>query len=287
MNNRQIIYESLNLIEDNLRKEISVQEVADRLGFSVYYFIRLFKGITGYSPKSYINGRKITEAIRDLRDGGSKVIDTAFDFGFGSPESFSRAFIKQVGFSPKQLQNGMIPETDSLVPALTAERLEFFRNRPQQEPELIDFGPLYLIGMPLYYNEEMPDDLSDPWNAFINNRDVIQHRLMPEKYYQVQYWLPNRDYNSIFFFIALEVERFGEIPMQFSAKTLPAQKYLRFYHKGLSNKVGLTYQYIYNTYLPETEYKLPHLFNFEYYPPDHRGPYDEESVSEIYIPVSL
>ena len=48
-----------------------------------------------------------------------------------------------------------------------------------------------------------------------------------------------------------------------------------------------TYEYIYRSYLPETDFGLPHLYNFEYYPPDYRGPYDEESVSDIYIPVSL
>ena len=286
MNNRQIIYESLELIEDNLRRDVSVNEISEKLGFSVYYFIRLFKGITGYSPKSYINKRKVTEAVKELNTDGKKVIDAAFDFGFGSPESFTRAFQKQIGFNPGLLKQGKKPSAESLVERLTAEELENRRNQPLKEPELVDFGPLHLIGMPLYYNEEMPDDLSAPWNALVNNRSSIQYRVIPEKYYQLQYWLPNQDYGSLFFFIALEVERFGDIPIQFTAKSIPQQKYLRFYHKGLSNKVGLTYQYIYNTYLPETEYKLPHLFNFEYYPPDHKGPYDESSVSEIYIPVS-
>lgn len=287
MTNRQIIYESLNIIESNLKTDMSVQQVSDKLGFSVYYFIRLFRGVTGYSPKSYILKRKITEAVIDLQNVNKKVIDSAFEFGFGSPEAFSRAFNKQLGFNPGQLKNGMKPEADNLLSAITPEKLEYARLLPSQEPELVDYGPLQLIGISLYYDQDMPGDLSAPWNTLVNNRASIKHRLTPERFYQVQYWLPNQGFETIFFFIATEVAKIEDIPMPFTAKTLPAQKYLKFYHKGFSNKVGFTYDYIYNTYLPDTDYKLPHLFNFEYYPPEHKGPYSEDSVSEIYIPVSL
>ena len=77
------------------------------------------------------------------------------------------------------------------------------------------------------------------------------------------------------------------INIQFTAKILPKQTYLRFFHHGLANKVGYTYKYIYETWLPDTEYKLPHLYNFEYYGDGHKGPYNEDSVSEIYIPVKI
>ena len=287
MNNREIIYESLNIIEKNLKTELSVQGLADKLGYSVYYFIRLFSGIIGYSPKSYILKRKITEAAEELMASDKKIIDVAYDYAFGSPETFSRAFLKQTGINPGQMKSGGRINSELLLRPLTAEKLEYIRSIPHKEPELIDFGPLHLIGMPLYYSEDMPDDLSAPWNAFVNNVNSITSRVIPERYYQVQYWFPNQDYGSVFFYIALEAQPDAGIPIQFTAKTLPAQKYLRFYHRGFSNKVGMTYEYIYNTYLPDTDYKLPHLFNFEYYPPEHKGPYDENSVSEIYIPVTV
>ena len=286
MNNREIIYESLEIIEDNINSDMNVLELSDKLGFSVYYFIRLFNGITGFSPKTYMQKRKLTEAALALIEK-RKIIDVAFDYGFGSPESFTRAFQKQFGMNPVKIKSGAELPSDKMQPRLTRENLEFIRNAPFREPELIDFGPLHLIGMPLYYSGNIPEDLSEPWHAFTNNITAISGRIIPEKFYQVQYWFPNQDYGSIFFFIALEAAAGCDIPIQFTAKTLPEQKYLRFYHKGFSNQVGHTYQYIYNSYLPETDYKLPHLFNFEYYPPDHKGPYNENSVSEIYIPVSL
>lgn len=133
----------------------------------------------------------------------------------------------------------------------------------------------------------MPDDLSDPWQTLLDNRDVIAGKKYPERFYQVQFWMPKREYESLFFFLALEVENIENIPIQFTAKTLPEQQYLRFYHRGYANQVGLTYDYIYNNYLPDTNFKLPHHFNFEYYGKESLGPYNENSVSEIYIPVTV
>ncbi|MDA3901511.1 MAG: hypothetical protein PF637_13465 [Spirochaetes bacterium] len=54
-----------------------------------------------------------------------------------------------------------------------------------------------------------------------------------------------------------------------------------------ANLVGNTYKYIYETFLPETEYKLPYLYNFEQYGERSLGPDNEESISEIYIPIEL
>ena len=287
MNNRELIYKSIDMIEDSLHSEMSIQELSEKLGFSVYYFIRLFKGITGDSPKSYMQKRKLTEAALELMNNDRKVIETAFDYGFGNHETFTRAFQKQFGILPNKIKTGEKPAAANMFRRLNRERLEHIRHQPVSKPELIESEPLCLVGMPLYYNEDMLEDLSAPWNMFINNVETITARVIPEKYYQVQYWFPNQDYGSINFFIAVEVQRLSNIPIQFTGKTLPAQKYLKFQHKGLASKVGLTYEYIYNTYLPETDYKLPHLFNFEYYPADHNDPYDENSMSEIFIPVSL
>ncbi len=58
-----------------------------------------------------------------------------------------------------------------------------------------------------------------------------------------------------------------------------------YIHKGLACNVGLTYRYIYETWLPQSDYKLPLAYNFEYYGKNHFGPDNEESESEIYIPI--
>ena len=285
MSNRELIYRSLTFIEENLRSDMSVYDISRRLGFSLYYFSRLFKGITGVSPKSYMLHRKITESVQDVLDTDDRIIDIAYAYGFGTPESFTRAFQRIMGVNPSDVRKEGAADRSKLLCPITREKIEHRRHVVKREPELVELEPICLVGIPFYYESCEVDDLSGPWQKLIGNAASIPDRIRPEKYYQVQYWFADQDEGSIFFYIALEVNSYRDMPVQFTAKTLPKQTYLKFLHKGFSNKVGLTYQYIYEEYLPETDYKLPHLFNFEYYGPEHKGPYNEESVSEIYIPV--
>ena len=285
MSNRELIYRSLTFIEENLRSDMSVYDISRRLGFSLYYFSRLFKGITGVSPKSYMLQRKITESVGDVLHTDNRIINIAYTYGFGTPESFTRAFQKIMGANPSDVRREGSADRGRLLCPITRDTIAHRQHVVKSEPELVDLGPVYLVGLPFYYELGQVDDLSSPWQKLLDNAAAIPDRIIPEKYYQVQYWFADQDTESIFFYIALEVNSYKDIPVQFTAKTLPKQTYLKFLHKGFSNKVGLTYQYIYEEYLPETDYKLPHLFNFEYYGPEHKGPYNEESVSEIYIPV--
>jgi AraC family transcriptional regulator len=287
MTNRELIYQSLTLIEENLRSDMSVCDISQRLGFSLYYFSRLFKGVTGISPKAYMLHRKITEAVRDVLDTDKRIIDIAFAYGFGTPESFSRAFRKIVGANPSDIRKVGTADRGRLLCPITKEKIEHRRHIVKKEPELVELGPIYLVGIPFYFEMGDHDDLSSPWQRLIDNTSAIPDRVIPEKYYQVQYWFAEQDAESIFFYIALQVHSFKDIPIQFTAKVLPGQTYLKFLHKGFSNKVGLTYRYIYEEYLPDTAYKLPHLFNFEHYGDQCKGPYNEDSISEIYIPVEV
>jgi len=285
MNNREAIFQSINIIEKNLKNDLTVYEISQKMGFSFYYFSRLFKGVTGFTPKSYILNRKITESVNEILHTNKKIIEIAFDYGFNTPESYSRAFHKIIGTNPSVTRKKNKIDKNRLFSQITREKIEYMKKKVKNEPEFIEFGPLYLVGIPFYYELLWKDDLSNPWQNFMNNISAIPNRIIPEKYYQVQYWFKDQDTGSIFFFIALEVKSIKEIPIQFTAKILPKQTYLKFLHHGLSNKVGYTYQYIYETWLPETEYKLPYFYNFEYYGDKFKGPYNKESISEIYIPV--
>ena len=287
MKNKEVIFKALDLIEQNLRSEMTVLEISQKSEFSFYYFSRLFKGITGISPKTYMLNRKITESSNDILETDKKIIEIAFDYGFNTPESFSRSFQKITGINPSQLRKNRQLEKKKLLQPITKEKIEYRAKIPDQEPELVTVDSILLVGIPFYYDLKWKNDLSLQWEIFLNNISLIPDRIVPEKYYQLQYWFHDQDPDSIFFFIAAEVTSINEIPIQLTAKILPKQQYLKFYHKGFSNKIGYTYQYIYEKWLPETEYKLPYLYNFEHYGKEHKGPYNEESISEIYIPVKI
>jgi AraC family transcriptional regulator len=286
MTNKDVILKALTYIETNLKTEINVFKVSQEVCYSLYHFIRLFQNITGFSPKNYIQQRRLTDAVYELRNTDKKIADIAYDFQFGSPETFSRAFRKQFNVNPSDIRNGYSLASLSLVNPITPEYIYQSDKARSVPPELVRLPEKILVGISFFIRDDTEiTDLSKEWNRFLNEAPTIKNKIVPECFYQVQYWSENQELGGLFFFTGTEVTQVTDINPLFVVKIIPKGKYLRFIHKGLSNKVGYTYKYIYNQFLPDTEYKLNKPFNFEYYGPKCLGPYNEQSESEIYIPV--
>lgn len=287
MKNKELIFESIKIIENNIEEPIFISDLADKIGFSTYYFSNLFKGITGISPKSYILGRKLTLSASDLIQSDVKIIDIAFKYGFGSHEAYTRAFQRIFGLTPFTVRKNRCYPKNRIVKVLTLQNIQQKDHIVNMIPEIVMKDEIKLVGISFFYDINIRNDLTEQWEHLMNNLKFIKNRKKAERFYQLQYWFPKQEHESIYFFIATEVNYFEDIPIQLTQKVIPKQKYLRFQHEGVSNKVGYTYKYIYNEYLPETDYKLKHLFNFEFFGEKYLGPYNENSISEIYIPISV
>lgn len=287
MTNKEVIYKAVRFIEDNLKNEIDVFAVSQEVCYSLYHFIRLFQHITGFSPKSYVQKRRLTEAVNELRNTDKKIADIAYDFQFGSPETFSRAFKKQFNTSPIKVRNEATTKNLPIVFPITYDSIFQPEKIKHNPPEILELSEILLVGTSFFASENSyPKDLSKQWAQFMSEQHIIQEKITPERNYQVQYWSENQELDGLYFFIGTEVDKISQINPFFVVKTIPKGKYLRFIHKGFSNSVEHTYKYIYNQYLPDTEYKLNRPFNFELYGDKFKGAFNEQSESEIYIPIN-
>ncbi len=68
-----MIQKSLDYIEDNLKSELSIAEIADLAGYSLYHYERIFKRLVGISIAQYIKRRRLLHAAFDIASG-SKII---------------------------------------------------------------------------------------------------------------------------------------------------------------------------------------------------------------------
>ncbi|MFZ7102530.1 MAG: helix-turn-helix transcriptional regulator [Peptococcaceae bacterium] len=99
------IQNSLNYIEDNLCEKMKLIEIAKQSYFSEYYFHKLFRNIVGTTVMDYIRKRRLTEAAKDLVKTNEQITEIAFKYQFSSGESFSRAFKRMYGMSPRKYRN--------------------------------------------------------------------------------------------------------------------------------------------------------------------------------------
>ena len=99
MDNRKLIQDSIDYIEDNLRTDLTSQELADRAGFSQFHYSRLFQLATGMPLMRYILRRKLLNALYEISHG-KKIIDASLEYGFDTHAGFYKAFKREFGCSP-------------------------------------------------------------------------------------------------------------------------------------------------------------------------------------------
>lgn len=102
----QEIQKAIDYVEENITEKIDCEGVLKRAYLSSFHFQRVFAITCGVTLGEYIRKRKLSLAGNDLLYNKMKVIDVAFKYGYETPESFSRAFLKFHGIMPSQVKNG-------------------------------------------------------------------------------------------------------------------------------------------------------------------------------------
>ncbi|MGI6159530.1 MAG: helix-turn-helix domain-containing protein [Limnochordia bacterium] len=104
MNYYERVQRAIDYIEENLKSELPLKEVAARAYMSIANFYRLFYALTGHSIKDYIRRRRLNCACLELLDRHARVTDLALEYQFESPEGFSRAFSREFGKTPTEFR---------------------------------------------------------------------------------------------------------------------------------------------------------------------------------------
>jgi transcriptional regulator GlxA family with amidase domain len=95
------IRQALDYAKRNLRKNLSVGELAEVANLSSRQFSRAFRAETGQSPAKAIESLRV-EAAKSLVEESRHAIDiVARETGFADPERMRRAFIRKFGHPPQ------------------------------------------------------------------------------------------------------------------------------------------------------------------------------------------
>lgn len=93
---------AMDLIEEHLPGEVSLEEVARAAGCSAFHLQRMFPYLTGLTLADYLRRRRLSLAAMELADG-RRVTDVALDCGYDSPTAFTRAFKALHGVAPSKV----------------------------------------------------------------------------------------------------------------------------------------------------------------------------------------
>lgn len=100
------IRKAVQYMEEHLKDDISAQDVSEQIFLSPVHFQKGFQVMTGYSVAEYIRNRRLYLAALDLCEQDKKVIDVALEYGYETPESFTKAFTRFHGVTPTAIKQG-------------------------------------------------------------------------------------------------------------------------------------------------------------------------------------
>lgn len=268
------IADAIEYIEENLTERIDIEKVAQSAYLSSFYFQKIFTALCGFSVAEYIRNRRLTLAAQELCSTNAKVIDVAFKYGYGSSDSFARAFTAFHGVAPSDAKRlgSDLKSVSRLKIKLTLEGSTMI------EYKIVKKAQFTLVGTKRKFRTESSyAEIPKFWQEFMSAADNPILGM---------YGLCETTGKSEFdYYIADDYNPAKDIPDGYEAKVIPAGTWAVFPCRGaLPKALQDVNTKIWSEWLPSCKaYKLAGDYDLEMYTAPHENP--DEDYSEIWIPV--
>lgn len=94
----------LTHIEDQYR-EGTLQELAERLGYELYWLSRKIKKLTGYNYKTLVQEKRLKQSAELLKNSKLSILEIVNLVGYSNASYFYRIFRDKYGLSPKSFRD--------------------------------------------------------------------------------------------------------------------------------------------------------------------------------------
>jgi AraC family transcriptional regulator len=261
MSQLEAMIQAVDFIETNLQETIQVADIADAVSYSLYHFCRTFNSLVHHTPYDYLIRRRLSESARELAATDRKIIDVAFDYRFNNPETFSRAFKRMFGMQPNQWKKQQQSQLDvlafnrnSLLSRLTAAHIYHINKGDYLHPKLVEKDAFVVAGL-MCLVDDYPADIVRLGSLLRQLLESAGYRTESRVFYGITTY-PN-PFGS-FHLIGIEVDPIipDTLPSELVIKSIPAQRYARFIHKGPYQDFPLTRDYVYQTWLPQSNQQI-------------------------------
>lgn len=269
----------LAYIEQNLDHDLSVEALSAVAHFSPFHFHRQFSACTGMGVGRLVQLMRLRRASMQLVfNPGTRITDIALQAGFANPESFSRAFRKEVGQTPSEFRTA-----PQWAPWHTGTLLNIPQEHPCMQVTLVDFPRTLVAAL----EHRGPEHLTfETTRRFIAWRQENGYPPGRGNTYGVHYTdpetTPPEEYRLD---LCLSVDapvapnRFGVV-----TKTIPAGRCACVRHVGSRHHVTPAV-WLYRDWLPQSGEELrdfPIFFHYVNVGPEVNDP---EMITDVYLPL--
>jgi AraC-like DNA-binding protein len=254
----EIIDQAIEFMESHLRSRVTIAQIAEQSGYSLFYFIRTFNKVVQQTPYDYLVTRRVSEALKMITETDRRITDIALDFCFETPESFSRAFKRMFGILPSLCRKESVPEDVFPVPPRTLQDLQFINRSDFALPELMEFEEMTLIGLSSIIDAQDCEKGIDQTEQL---RMQLAGYLKERKTKIVSVWSYNDHWKQDFLFKGIATEKGIEAFPPLIIQRIPSGKYARIFYRANDQQAAL--HYLLYTWLPQNSCKQKYRFMIE------------------------
>lgn len=264
-------------INNHLDETLDLKTLANEAALSDFHFHRIFKALKGEAIGGYITRLRLEATARLLRYTALTIEEIAFNIGYETPASLSKAFKKQYGISPTEYRTNkdtyiMKKEIINLDLALKA-------------PKIVILEPKNLIYVALtgaYGSLDYGKAYEQLW-AVIKAQKLFTKGI---ESICISYDDPKITEGSLQRSdVCLAIHKSATPQEEVSCKTLAGGKYAVFFYQGSYENLSQVYDTAVR-WVIDQQYTLREEPFFEKYLNDARRTPKEKLKTEIYIPIN-
>jgi len=99
-----VVHKLLIYVSEHFTEDITLNSVANTLGYEPHYVSRCFNSFIGIGFKQFLNNYRVDYAKNLLMDKNISITSAAYTSGFQSIRSFNRIFQETVGMTPTEFR---------------------------------------------------------------------------------------------------------------------------------------------------------------------------------------
>ena len=264
-------------INNHLDETLDLKKLANEAALSDFHFHRIFKALKGEAIGGYITRLRLEATARLLRYTALTIEEIAFNIGYETTASLSKAFKKQYGISPTEYRTNKdtyIMKKEIINPDLALKA-----------PKIVTLEPKNLIYVALtgaYGSLDYGKAYEQLW-AVIKAQKLFTKGI---ESICISYDDPKITEGSLQRSdVCLAIHKPATPQQEVSCKTLAGGKYAVFFYQGCYENLSQVYDTAVR-WVINHEYTLREEPFFEKYLNDARRTPKEKLKTEIYIPIN-
>ena len=263
-------------INNHLDETLDLKTLANEAALSDFHFHRIFKALKGEAIGGYITRLRLEATARLLRYTALTIEEIAFNIGYETPASLSKAFKNQYGITPTEYRTNKdiyIMKKEIINPDLALKAPKIMELEPKNliyvaltgEYGSLDYGKAYEQLWAVVKSQKLFTKGIESICVSYDDPKITEASLQRSE-------------------VSLAIHKPAQPEGNVSCKTLAGGKYAVFFYQGSYSQLSAVCDAAMR-WVVESEYELRDEPLFEKYLNDARRTPEEKLKTEIYIPI--